>query len=238
MEHDHTPEAIGHRLAGGPDASYLRDWIYGGIDGAVTTFAVVSGVAGADLSSSVIVILGLANLIADGFAMAAGNYSATKAEHDQIEHLRRVEHRHIDEAPEGEREEVRQIFARKGFEGDVLDRIVEVISSDRDRWVKTMLTEEYGLPLEPRSEWLAAASTFSAFLLCGVVPLIPYLIGLDRAFVLSTFSTGVVFFLIGCARSRWAVYPWWKTGLGTLAVGAAAAGLAYVIGFALRTLVG
>ena len=77
MEHDHSPEAIERRLARGPDASYLRDWIYGGLDGAVTTFAVVSGVVGAELSSTVIVVLGLANLLADGFSGAASNYSGT-----------------------------------------------------------------------------------------------------------------------------------------------------------------
>lgn len=238
MEHEHSPEAIGRRLAGGPDASYLRDWIYGGIDGAVTTFAVVSGVVGAELSSTVIVVLGLANLLADGFSMAASNYSGTRAEHDQVEHLRRVEQRHIEQVPEGEREELRQIFALKGFEGKTLDRIVEVISSDRDRWVSTMLTEEYGLPLEARSEWLAAASTFSAFLVCGVVPLMPYLLGLENAFGFSIVATGTVFFLIGCGRSRWSVYPWWKTGFGTLAVGGCAAALAYWVGHALRALAG
>lgn len=238
MEHDHSPEAIGQRLAGGPNASFLRDWIYGGIDGAVTTFAVVSGVVGAELSSTIIVVLGLANLLADGFSMAAANYSGTKAEHDQAEHLRGVEHRHIEEAPEGEREEIRQIFALKGFEGETLDRIVEVISSDRERWVKTMLTEEYGLPLEARSAWWAAASTFSAFLICGAVPLLPYLLGLGNAFGVSVAATGVVFFLIGCARSRWSVYAWWKTGLGTLGVGGVAAALAYAVGHALRALAG
>ncbi|MCP4205025.1 MAG: hypothetical protein GY769_24215 [bacterium] len=238
MEHDHSPEAIGRRLAGGPDASYLHDWIYGGIDGAVTTFAIVSGVVGAELSSTVIVVLGLANLLADGFSMAAGNYSGTKAEHDQIDHLRSIELRHIEEAPEGEREELRQIFALKGFKGQTLDRIVEVISSDRERWVKTMLTEEYGLPPEARSAGWAAASTFSAFLICGAVPLGPYLLGLKSAFVVSIVATGVVFFLIGCARSRWSLHAYWKTGLATLAVGGVAAGLAYAVGYALRALVG
>ena len=173
IEHGHSSAEIAARLADGPKASYLRDWVYGGIDGAVTTFAIVAGVVGADLSARVVLILGAANLLADGFSMAAGNYSGTKAEHDQIDHLRSIELRHIEEAPEGEREELRQIFALKGFEGQTLDRIVEVISSDRERWVKTMLTEEYGLPLEARSAGWAAASTFSAFVICGAVPLGP-----------------------------------------------------------------
>ena len=234
MEHEHTPEAIRLRLAGGPDTSYLRDWIYGGIDGAVTTFAVVSGVVGAELSPRIIMILGLANLLGDGFSMAAGNYSGTRAERDQLDHLRRVEHRHIELEPEGEREEIRQIFASKGFEGGDLDRAVEVISADRERWVRTMLTEEYGLPLEIRSPFLAALSTFSAFLVCGTIPLLPYLLPFSRPFLWAIILTGLVFFLIGCVRSRWSTYPWWKTGLGTLTVGGVAAGLAYVVGYLLR----
>ncbi len=238
MEHEHSPEAIRSRLASGPEASYLRDWIYGGIDGAVTTFAVVSGVVGAALSPKIIVILGLANLLADGFSMAAGNYSGTKAELDMAEHLKRVERRHIDQEPEGEREEIRQIFARKGFTGAILERVVEVISSDRERWVRTMLTEEYGLPLERRSPWLAAWSTFSAFLVCGAVPLLPYLAGWPRPFELAVALTGAVFFAIGAVRSRWSVSPWWSTGLGTLAIGGIAASLAYGVGAALKALAG
>ena len=82
--HDHSTEAIRERLESGNEASYLRDWIYGGIDGAVTTFAIVSGVIGADLSTKVILILGAANIVADGFSMAASNYTGTKAENEEF----------------------------------------------------------------------------------------------------------------------------------------------------------
>ena len=234
FEHEHTPEAIGKRLSGGPAASYLRDWIYGGIDGAVTTFAIVSGVVGAEFSTAVIVVLGLANLLADGFSMAASNYTGTRAERDELDHLSRVEERHIDEIPEGEREEIRQIFSRKGFDGEILESVVDVISSDRERWVRTMLTEEYGLPLEIRSPFLAALSTFSAFLVCGAVPLLPYLLPTPSPFVTSIVLTGAVFFVIGAMRSRWSEAVWWKTGMGTLVVGGAAAALAYLVGYGLR----
>ncbi len=237
-EHEHTPEAIRSRLSAGPRLSYLRDWIYGGIDGAVTTFAVVAGVVGAELSTSVILILGTANLIADGFAMAAGNYSATRAESDEKEHLRAVEMRHIATEPEGEREEVRQIFALQGLEGEALESVVGAVTADRERWVATMLREEYGLPAEVRSPLLGAASTFSAFLLCGAVPLIPYVVGFPNAFVAACVMTGLVFFAIGCVRSRWSLFPWWRAGLGTLALGSAAATLAYVIGDLLQNLAG
>ncbi|HEX6625128.1 MAG TPA: VIT1/CCC1 transporter family protein, partial [Pyrinomonadaceae bacterium] len=104
-EHGHSREDIRERLAAGPRHNYLRDWIYGGIDGAVTTFAVVTGVVGADLSPSIILVMGFANLAADGFSMAASNYLGTKAEQEDFKHLEAVERRHIETVPEGEREE-------------------------------------------------------------------------------------------------------------------------------------
>ena len=119
LEHSHTETGIHDRLARGPRSNYLRDWIYGGIDGAVTTFAIVAGVAGADLSASIVLILGFANLLADGFAMAASNYIGTKSERDDYERVLGIERRHIALVPEGEREEIRQIFAAKGFTGEI-----------------------------------------------------------------------------------------------------------------------
>lgn len=236
MEHEHSIEAIKARLAAGPKHNYLRDWIYGGIDGSVTTFAVVTGVVGAHLSPVVILILGFANLLADGFSMAASNFLATRAEHDDVKHIEAIEERHIDVDPEGEREEVRQIFASKGFEGDDLQRAVEMITADRQRWIHTMLTEEYGLPKEPRSAWLAGASTFSAFMICGLFPLLPFLLAAGEPFMVSILLTGFVFFTIGSVKSRWSTASWWRSGLSTLIVGGAAAALAYAVGIALRDL--
>jgi len=230
MEHEHSAAAIRERLAAGPRLNYVRDWIYGGIDGSVTTFAIVSGVVGAELSPPVILVMGFANLVADGFSMAASNYMGTRAEIEDLKQLEAVENRHIDVAPEGEREEVRQIYQEKGFEGDELEHVVGLITADRKRWVQTMLTEEYGLPREVRSPRLAAASTFSAFILCGLAPLLPFVFGLTEAFGYSALLTGAVFFAIGSIKSKWSTVPWWRSGLETLLVGSAAAGLAYVIG--------
>jgi vacuolar iron transporter family protein len=236
VEHEHSIEAIRERLSAGPRHNYLRDWIYGGIDGSVTTFAVVTGVVGAHLSPAVILIMGFANLVGDGFSMAASNFLGTKSEHDDASRLQAIERRHIELAPEGEREEVRQIFAAKGFQESDLERVVELITSDRDRWVQTMLTEEYGLPLQPRSAWMAAVTTFSAFGLCGLVPLVPFLSGVNNPFAVSIFLTGVVFFTIGSVKSRWSTVSWWRSGLLTLLVGGIAAGLAYAVGVFLRSL--
>ncbi|MEE9586580.1 MAG: VIT1/CCC1 transporter family protein [Hyphomicrobiaceae bacterium] len=236
LEHDHSSDAIRERLAGDRRPSYLRDWVYGGMDGAVTTFAIVAGVVGAELSARVILILGMANLLADGFSMAAGNYSGTKTESDEREHLREVERRHIRLAPEGEREEIRQIFAAKGLEGDVLEKAVEAITADEDRWVTTMLSDEYGIAHQVREPWKAALSTFLAFLVCGAVPLLPFILNLPGAFTWSIAMTGVVFFAIGSAKSRWSLQPWWLSALETLGIGAAAAFVAYLVGDLLKSI--
>lgn len=236
MEHEHSVAAISARLAAGPRHNYLRDWIYGGIDGAVTTFAVVCGVAGARLSPWIILALGFANLFADGFSMAASNFLGTRAEQDDWRRLEAIEHRHIDLAPEGEREEVRQIFQLKGFHGEDLERIVQLVTADRERWVRTMLTEEYGLPAEIRSPWIASLSTFGAFLICGLVPLVPFLLGMANALGASIIVTVAVFMIIGSLKSRWSTVPWWRSGLTTLLVGAVAAALAYITGVILKGL--
>jgi vacuolar iron transporter family protein len=236
LEHEHTPDAIADRIAA-TNHNYIRDFIYGGIDGAVTTFAVVSGVSGAELSPAIILILGFANLAADGFSMAASNYLGTRAEQEDYQRLEKVEHRHIEVEPEGEREEIRQIYSEKGFEGEELEKAVELITADKDRWVKTMLTEEYGLPAQIRSPWRAAFATFAAFVACGLVPLLPYLFSVRSSFLVSCVMTGLTFFLIGSAKSRWSTSSWLRSGMETLLVGGLAAGLAYGAGVMLKGIV-
>jgi vacuolar iron transporter family protein len=236
MEHEHTHESIRQRLAAGPSQSYLRDWVYGGIDGTVTTFALVSGVIGAQLSSRVILILGSAGLIADGFAMAAANYLATRAEHEEFHQAEAVERRHIEYAPDGERQEVREILKEIGILGDLLDRAVAAVTENPDRWVRVMLRYEYGLPASVRSPWRAAGSTFSAFLICGLVPLIPFVGGIKNAFWVASAVTSLTFFLIGALKARWSIRPWWHSGLSTLAIGGVVATVAYGIGAWLRSI--
>ncbi len=238
LEHSHDSQSIRARIAADHRVSYLRDWIYGGIDGAVTTFAVVAGVVGADLSATIILILGLANLLADGFSMAAGNYAGTKSEIDDYRRIRRIEERHIRLEPDGERNEVREILRQKGFDGDILDAATEVITADRDRWIDIMLTDEYGLSRNQRSPMRAALSTFLAFQICGAVPLLPFLADLPYAFELAILATGCVFFGIGSLKSRWSLARWWSSGLETLAIGMLAAAIAFVVGYGLRYFIG
>ena len=237
LEHGHHPGEIAERLEKGPKASYLRDLVYGGIDGTVTTFAIMAGVVGADLSAGVVIVLGIANLLADGFSMAAANYSSTKTEIEEYEQIRRMEERHVDLAPEGEREEIRQIFRAKGFEGEALDSAVEVITEHRELWIDTMMTEEHGMPPVNRSPVRAALYTFLAFVLCGSVPILAYLLGLSHPLPVAMAMTGATFFAIGSLRSRWSPTPWWRAGLETLVIGMAAAGVAFVVGYLLQGLI-
>jgi VIT1/CCC1 family predicted Fe2+/Mn2+ transporter len=234
IELDHTEDAIRARLAKGARPNYLRDWIYGGIDGAVTTFAIVAGVVGAQLSTGIIIILGLANLLADGFSMAASNYSGTKTELDDLERMREVERRHIQLVPEGEREEIRQILKAKGLGGTALEETTAAIVSNEKTWIDTMLTEEYGMSLILRSPSKSALATFSAFILCGAVPLAPFILPVSDPFTASSVSTGLVFFMIGAIKSRWSLAPWWRSGLETLVIGLLAAGAAYYVGYLLK----
>lgn len=229
-EHGHSAPEVAARLAGGKRGSHLKDVIYGGIDGAVTTFAIVAGVEGAGLSPTIIIVLGIANILADGFSMAAGNYSGTKADLDDRKRLRAVEHSHIRKYPEGEREELRQILALRGLTGQVLEDATQAISLDHEKWVDLMLTDEYGLAPNDPAPLPAALATFVAFLIAGIIPLLPFIVNLPNPFLISILATGLVFFAIGSGKSRWSLAPWWRSGFETLAIGSTAAFIAYLVG--------
>ena len=229
-EHGHSPEEIRQRISAPEGRGVLRDVVYGGIDGSVTTFAIVSGVAGAGLSPFVIVALGIANVLADGFSMAAGNFSATKADADNARRIREIEERHIRDFPEGERAEVREILRRKGLTGQVLEEATGAVTSNREAWIELMMEGEYGLGGVDPNPKRAALATFLAFLVAGLIPLMPFLIGLENAFAVSAWMTMMVFFGIGTLKSFWSTAPWWRSGGETLLIGGTAAAIAFGVG--------
>lgn len=236
----HSPRQIAKRLEDGPESIYLKDFIYGAIDGAVTTFAVVAGVAGAGLSSGVIIVLGFANLLADGFSMAVSNYLGSRAENQLWDKARQRELDEIQKYPQGEVEEIRQIYARKGFEGDLLEEVVTVITSDRQRWVDTMMQEEHGMALENHSALKGGIATFIAFCIIGVIPLLPFLINwfssdvFAQPFLISSFLTAVAFLIVGSMKAKFLTQPALVASLETLTIGGVAAGLAFVVGVLLK----
>lgn len=239
LAEEHRPEVIRERLKMPAKQNVVSDAVLGGIDGCVTTFAVVSGVVGAGLSPIVALVLGFANLVADGFSMAISNYESIKAAREFIQSLRVSEQEHIEKIPIGEREEIRQIFKKKGFSGNVLEKIVDTISSDRRLWIDTMLTEEHGVQKTGKDPIKAAITTFGSFLFVGSIPLIPFLIpALEKGsqFILSACLAAVMFFSIGAMKSRVFSKPVLRSGISTLLTGGGAAALAFLVGYLLRTL--
>jgi VIT1/CCC1 family predicted Fe2+/Mn2+ transporter len=240
LQREHTAEAIARRLATAKSHSYLGDFVLGAVDGGVTTFAIVAGAAGAGLSNGIVLVLGLANVLADGFSMAPGNFLRAKSDQQVLQRFRLLEESHVERIPEGEREEIRQIFRNKGFEGEMLERVVQVITEDRQRWVNTMLTDEWGLQLQPPSPWRAALATLAAFILAGLIPLAPMAVFMDRraneSFGISAMLTGVTFFAIGIMRARIINQRPVASGLETLLIGGSAAFVAFLVGWLLEGL--
>lgn len=241
LEHGHDPQQIRQRLAAKHRPSYLPAAVLGGIDGCVTTIAVVASVAGAGLPGAIAFVLGVASLVADGFSMAVSNYQAVKTEDDARDRLRRREERHIARAPEGERDEIRAIFEQKGFHGEDLERVVETITEDRQRWIDVMIQEEYGLPLHGPTPAIAGLATFSVFIVVGAVPLLPFLVPYfhqGEYFLASASVALLALFGIGYAKGIVLSMPRWRAGLETMLMGGGAAVIAFFFGFFLEPMIG
>ena len=239
LEFEHRPEVIDKRLSSPQKTQNISDAVLGAIDGCVTTFAIIAGTIGAGFSATTALILGFANLLADGFSMAVSNYEANKAQQDFVESVRQTEAKHIQKIPEGEREEIRQIFQRKGFEGPTLEKIVQTITQNKTLWIDTMMIEEHGIQTQAPEPIKAALTTFTAFLVVGAIPLIPFLIPIldvNQQFLFSTVLAAIMFFTIGLLKSLVFVKPMIYSGLSTLLTGGAAAGLAFLTGYILREL--
>ncbi|MBP7114282.1 MAG: VIT1/CCC1 transporter family protein [Candidatus Peribacteraceae bacterium] len=226
---------------GGGLGPYIHDIVYGANDGIVTTFAVVAGVTGADLASSIVIILGFANVFADALSMGLGNFLSGKSRQDNYQRLLKEERKEIEEIPEIEREEIREIYEAKGFKGADLDRVTEVITSDKSVWVDTMMREEHGLsPEEEGTPFLHGLMTFGAFILFGSIPIAPYLLPIaDSArFLVTIGSTVFALLIVGLLRS-WVTRERLIRGpLEIVSVGLVCAFVAYYIGVALKGFTG
>ena len=223
---------------------HFDDFIYGSIDGAVTTFAIVAGVVGAGLSPGIILILGFANLFADGFSMAAANYQASKAKNEFVQMKRRQEEWEIDNLEEQERDEIRDIYRKKGFKDELLEEVVRTITSRRKVWVDTMMKEELGLIEDEKNPRDSSFSTFVGFNLIGLIPLIPFMVimmmGIEpnsEAFIFSTISVSASFFLVGMIKGKIVKKSKIRSGMYTLIIGGIAAFVAYFVGYGLNFLV-
>ena len=223
----------------------IENFVYGAIDGAVTTFAIVTGVIGASLSPSIIVILGFANLLADGFSMAIGNYLAIKTQNELIQRERKKEEWEIDNRIDEEKQEIRDIYSKKGFKEDLLEEIVRIITSRRKVWIDTMMREELGLIEGKYSPVVSAVNTFLGFNAIGIIPLVPFIfvylsgsnVSISNALLYSIVATACSFFLIGNIRGKVVHKSIIASGFNTVLIGGAAAAVSYCIGYVLSTII-
>lgn len=246
LEHIQTHDEVAlHRTSKvfGKFQDFLGEFVYGGIDGTVTTFAVVAGSAGANFDPGVVLILGVANLIADGMSMSIGDFLSTKSEIQNYDRHRKIEEWETEKFPKEETEEIREIYRKKGFEGKLLEDVVQVIVSDKDRWVDTMMLEELEMTRETRSPYATATVTFISFFLLGAIPLIPYFLAfvtdIQHAdlFLWSSIFTSVAFCIIGFMKSFVTYTSSVRGMIETLLLGGIAAAVAYYIGDFLEKLI-
>ncbi|MBZ9730572.1 VIT1/CCC1 transporter family protein [Salegentibacter sp. JZCK2] len=222
---------------------YVGEFVYGGIDGAITTFAIVAGAEGANLGITVVVILGLTNLIADGFSMSVGNFFSVKSERDNFEKHKQIEYWEIDNLRDQEIDEIREIYKDKGFSGKLLEDVVKVITSDKKVWVDTMMKEELEMVKGSKTPYKTAAVTFFSFIIVGSVPLLSYFFtGVDflklesSLFLNSCILTAIALSIVGGFKSYATQKNILKGILETVFLGGSAAIIAFYAGTLLESL--
>lgn len=220
--------------------AYLKDVVYGANDGIITTFAIVAGVAGAGLESSVVILLGLANLLADGFSMAASNYLGSKSERDYAMRERRTEEMELHHEREEEFAEMHGFLRRKGYTKKDSDELVPLLSKNKEFWLDIMTREELGIspPDSIGKPVHSATATFFAFVLSGMVPLAPYFfVANGTVFGIASIATASILFIVGASRSLFTGQRWHAAGIEMLFVGGIASIIAYSVGFFVSMLV-
>ena len=225
---------------GGAGSQYIGEMVYGGLDGIITTFAVVSGVAGAQLGVNVVLILGLANLFADGFSMATGAYLSAKSEREYYERERAREAWEVEHFPRGERAELFELYRAQGYSEEEAHQLVAIKTRARERWVNSMMVEELGMLKEDKNPLLNGLATFVAFIVAGSVPLLVYLLAMavtlpaSALFLASILLSAMALFGLGTAKVLVTQMSALRSGLEMLLVGGLAAGVAYVVGALLK----
>ncbi len=227
-----------HHEPHGAVGETLRDFVYGFNDGLITTLAIVSALSGASVGNLLIIFAGIANVLADGISMSLGGYISSKSQVEVYKNALRQERDEVKNIPDMERQEIRNIYRKKGFKGKELERIVKVITSNKERWVDVMMKEELELT---ESKFInpvkVAAVVFAGFLLAGFIPLVPYLFfDIQTSLQYAVTVSFISLFVLGSLRSIFTKRNWFKSGLEMLAVGMLAAAAAYFIGSLVKLL--
>ena len=217
-------------------ASAISDIILGGQDGLVNVLGIILGVAAATGDAYIVLVAGLAATFAESVSMGAVAYTSTVADADYYESEREREYRHIKEVPNLEREEIRSIYANKGFHGELLNKIIDTITANQDVWVAVMMAEEHQLQPVNRKHALRSAIIVGVAAVIGsLIPLIPFLfIPITAAMVLSISLSAFVLFTVGVVKARMTVGHPGKSGIEMAAIGITSALVGYAVGVLLK----
>lgn len=221
------------------NGKYIKSIVYGGLDGIVTTFAVVAGSVGGELALNVILILGFSNLLADGFSMAVGDYLSTKSQNEYEKMIRKNEQLEIVNHHEQEVKRMKDSFVDQGVEKEDAELIVKTLAKYEEPFVKQVRKEKYGTDSIEELPLKNAIATFVSFSLFGVVPLLTYVFSLglpilvQNSFLIASILTGITLFILGAVKSKINHSNWLKSGIEMLVVGGLAAVVAYVVGVVL-----
>lgn len=231
------PAEIGHThsdVSGG----WLRPAVFGAMDGLVTNIALVAGVGGAGQSAHVIVLTGMAGLVAGALSMALGEYTSVSTQNNAVAAEIAVEREELRTNPAAEQAELVQMYVDMGVSRATAEQVAEEIHADPERAVRVHLTQELGVdPEEQPSPAVAAVSSFLCFALGAVFPLLPYLLGLNS--LLLGLGVGAVgLFTAGAVVARFTTRSWWRNGLRQLLFGAIAAAASFGIGALIGTTTG
>lgn len=212
--------------------SRLSDVILGGQDGLVNVLGVILGVAAATSDVRIVIAAGLAATFAESISMGAVAYTSTLATDDLYVSEREREYRHIHLAPDVEIEEIRDIYRQKGFDGETLDKIVDVITSNPDVWVNVMMSEEFRMtPPEKSNAFVSALIVGFSALVGSLIPLFPFFfwnVGLSIA--LSILIAALTLFIVGVYKARVTVGKPFRSGLQMAVIGTVSALAGYVVG--------
>lgn len=213
-------------------ASWLTDVVLGGQDGLVNVLGVILGVAAATHNTQLVLVAGLAAALAESTSMAAVAYTSTEAAGDLFKSERAREYRHVALVPDLERAEIRDIYARKGFSGDLLERIVETITTDKDVWVAVMMAEEHGLTDVDRKTSLRSAAVVGVSALFGsLIPLAPFLVmSAGIASLASLILSATTLFAFGVFKAKLTIGHPGMSGLKLALIGTLSALAGYAVG--------
>lgn len=218
---------------------YIKSAVFGGMDGILTVFSVVTGSHGASLSSIVILILGIATLIGDAIAMAMGDYLSTKAEIEYQKCERKREEWEVENNPEGEKIEMIEVYRNRGLTEDDSQLMANTISKSKKAWVEIMMLEELGIIELDESPAKNALITFFSFLFFGILPMLPYCANQENdqnVFEISLALACFALVFLGIVKSFLTDSNWLKSCGETLFLGFLAAGSAYLIGWLMEDL--